>query len=128
MKYDLLSPFSKVLIESFCILFLVVCKSLHFFYFIALYKNNLFVCIILILQSLNFMFCFKCKLIFEKKKKNKGHKATRPISSHFPFLTASHWITPRRELFNEVHVWALLWLLIAHSQHLPALHRIILEA
>ena len=28
----------------------------------------------------------KCKLMFEKKKKNKAHMATKPTSSHFPFL------------------------------------------
>jgi hypothetical protein len=31
----------------------------------------------------------RCKLMFEKKKKNKAHKPTwppKPISSHFPFL------------------------------------------
>ena len=27
-----------------------------------------------------------CKLMFEKKKKNKAHMATKPTSSHFPFL------------------------------------------
>jgi hypothetical protein len=55
--------------------------------------------------------------MFEKKKKNKAHKLT------LSFPTASHKITTQRS-FNEVHMGALLWLWIAHSQDLPASHKI----
>jgi hypothetical protein len=48
----------------------------------------------------------------------KAHKLTLSI------VLASHKITTQRR-FNEIHVGALLWLWIAHPQHLPALHRII---
>ena len=45
----------------------------------------------------------RCKLMFEKKKKNKAHKLT------FYFPTASHKIITQKS-FNEIHVGALLWL------------------
>jgi hypothetical protein len=65
--------------------------------------------------------------MFEKKKKNKAHKPKRPTKAHkltLSIVLASHKITTQMS-FNEIHVGALLWLWIAHPQHLPALHRII---
>jgi hypothetical protein len=62
--------------------------------------------------------------MFEKKKKNKAHMATKAHKLTLSFPTASHKIITQRS-FNEVHVRALLWLWIAHPQDLPALHRII---
>jgi hypothetical protein len=65
--------------------------------------------------------------MFEKKKKNKAHKAHMATKAHkltLSFPTTSHKITNQRS-FNKVHVGALLWQWIAHPQHLPALHRII---
>ena len=64
----------------------------------------------------------RCKLMFEKKKKNKAHMATKAHKLTLSFPTASHKITTQKS-FNEIHVGALLWLWIAHPQHLPALHR-----
>jgi hypothetical protein len=54
----------------------------------------------------------RCRLMFEKKNKNKAHKAHMATKAHkltLSFPTASHKITTQRS-FNEVHVRALLWL------------------
>jgi hypothetical protein len=45
----------------------------------------------------------------------KAHKLTLSI------VLASHKITTQMS-FNEIHVGALLWLWIAHPQHLSASH------
>ena len=68
------------------------------------------------------MFCFRCKSIFENKKdkeenKPKAHKLTLSFPTG---ITQDHSLRS----FNETHVGALLWLWIAHSQNLPASHRI----
>jgi hypothetical protein len=62
--------------------------------------------------------------MFENKNKNKAHKAhmatkANKLTLYFP--TASHKIITQKS-FNEIHVEALLWLWIAHPQHLPASH------
>ena len=51
------------------------------------------------------MFCFRCKLMFEKKKKIKPKRPTwppKPTSSHFTFLPASHRIATW--VVIEIHV------------------------
>ncbi len=48
------------------------------------------------------MFYFRCKLIFEKKKKEQAHTATKTHKlTHF-LVPASHWITALKE---EIHAW-----------------------
>ena len=56
--------------------------------------------------------------MFEKKKKNKAHIATKAHKLTLSFPTASHKITIQRS-FNEVHVGALLWQWIAHLNTYP---------
>ena len=51
--------------------------------------------------------------MFENKKKNKAHMATKAHKLTLSFPTALHKITTQTS-FNEVHVGALLWLWIAH--------------
>ena len=72
------------------------------------------------------MFCFWCKLIFEKKKKEEAHKAHMATKAHKLTLSFPTHITQDHSSrsFNEVHVGALLWLWIAHSQNLLASHKI----